>query len=201
MTRYDSFTQADLDPMTRLSMTHSYLDYSLLCLLMDESLWLILGLLILIIPSCLLIPIWSHLNYWSWVLMTHYDSLLIQLDYWSITVHLLITLTHGLVLYLDMDPPVYKSALDVPKTSDLTWLFSQIPCTPYTSWLVAILVHSSKPLLSEWFLGTLNHSRRRLLVRPYPLVSTIYFHLERQAPLPWTGLSPDPKTSPQTWAL
>ena len=43
--------------------------------------------------------------------------------------HLLIhyyTMTHSPVLYLDTESPVYKSALSVPKTSDLTWLLSQL---------------------------------------------------------------------------
>jgi hypothetical protein len=61
-----------------------------------------------------------------------------------------------------------KSALSVPKTSDLTWLFSQesnqIPLEP-----------------SQAILGTLRLSIRRLLVRPYPLISIIKFCLERQA--------------------
>jgi hypothetical protein len=31
-------------------------------------------------------------------------------------------MTHSLVLYLDTDLPIYKSALSILKTSDLTWL-------------------------------------------------------------------------------
>jgi hypothetical protein len=30
------------------------------------------------------------------------------------------------VLYLDMDPYVYKTALSIPKTSDLSWLSSRL---------------------------------------------------------------------------
>jgi hypothetical protein len=77
-----------------------------------------------------------------------------------------------LVLYLDTDRYVYKTALSIPKTSDLSWLPSRLlSCTLL---LVAILDLSSNPS-TECFFGTLSHSRRHLLVRPYPLISTIYF--------------------------
>jgi hypothetical protein len=75
-------------------------------------------------------------------------------------------MTHDSVLYLDMDLPVYKTASNVPKTSDLSWLSSQLssqlpsqlfsphgyhPDTlyhlnpPIPLSLVAILVDSSNP--------------------------------------------------------
>jgi hypothetical protein len=50
-------------------------------------------------------------------------------------------MTHSLVLYLDTESPVYKSALSISKTSDLTWLSSPhgyspdyypVPRTSYT---------------------------------------------------------------------
>jgi hypothetical protein len=46
--------------------------------------------------------------------------MLTQLTYWSPYY----TMTHFSVLYLDMDLPIYKTASDVPKTSDLSWLLS-----------------------------------------------------------------------------
>jgi hypothetical protein len=42
--------------------------------------------------------------------------MLTQLTYYT----LLIDLTHSPILYLDTDPPIYKSVLSIPKTSDLT---------------------------------------------------------------------------------
>jgi hypothetical protein len=78
------------------------------------------------------------------------------------------------VLYIDIDRYLYKTALSIPKTSDLSWLPSCTKNPPCTLLLVAILDLSSNPS-TECFFGTLSHSRRRLLVRPYPLVSTIYF--------------------------
>jgi hypothetical protein len=43
--------------------------------------------------------------------------MLTQLAYYTLT-HLL---THSPVLYLDTESPIYKSALSIPKASDLTW--------------------------------------------------------------------------------
>ena len=74
-------------------------------------------------------PYWyyySFMTHWLFSSLSDAHSAQLLIHYCTIT-H---TLTHGLVLYLDTDPPVYKSALDIPKTSDLTWLFSRIPCTP-----------------------------------------------------------------------
>jgi hypothetical protein len=78
-----------------------------------------------------------------------------------ITVHITHMITHGLVLYLDMDRHVYKSALKVPRD--------------FRSDLVVIpTIYSVSLNPSRVILGILRLSRRRLLVRPYPLISTIY---------------------------
>jgi hypothetical protein len=61
---------------------------------------------------CLLIPLLIQL-----LILTYYLFSLL-------TVPLLMTLTHSPILYLDTDLPIYKSALSIPKTSDLTWLSS-----------------------------------------------------------------------------
>jgi hypothetical protein len=69
------------------------------------------------------------------------------------------TITHAHdsfpILYLDTGSPIYKSALSIPKTSDLTWLSSQYlaPSKPPVSPLVAILVDFLIHLLPS-----LNHS-------------------------------------------
>ena len=96
-------------------MTHSpwtlWHHWLLIRLLMDESLWLI---------PCLLI----HYSYAYWLTDSSDCSahwvMLTQLDYWSITVRLLM----DPVLYLDIDCYLYKTALSIPKTSDLSWLSS-----------------------------------------------------------------------------
>jgi hypothetical protein len=176
-------------------------------------------------------PYDSSLAYWSLyhlLIMSPYDSfwlitysarwvMLTQLTYWSITVHLLIPLTHPPVLYLDMDPPVYKSALSIPKTSDLTWLLSRpFPLTviflitsQLSSWylvppepsLYLLATHNPRLFLEPSCLSVLQNIKTfqkvplsaALPSHPYHLPLT----LKNRHLLPWTGLSSDPKTLPR----
>jgi hypothetical protein len=144
---------------------------------MDESLWLIPCLLILLTHT-LTDPLTHYL--FSSLSDAHSAWLLIHYC----------TLTHGLVLYLDMDPPVYKSALDIPKTSDLTWLFSrpfplmvtisvtipyqELPCIPLASC-------NTKPFLKPSSLSALWNTKS---FQKAPLSVALPSHLYHLL-LPW----------------
>jgi hypothetical protein len=135
------------------------------CLLMDESLWLIPCLLILY-SYAYRSPDSSDCSA-RWVMLT-------QLDYWSITVHITHTLTHGLVLYLDTDRHVYKSPLKVH------WDFR-------SDLVVISTIYSVSSNPPQAILGTLSHLGRRPLV-----VITTYLAKET------IGYTPAPSALPQS---
>jgi hypothetical protein len=72
---------------------------------------------------CLLIPL-THMLTDS---LTHYLFSLLSDAHSAHLLYLLRLMTHSLVLYLDIGSATYNSALSIPKTSDLTWLLSQLP--------------------------------------------------------------------------
>jgi hypothetical protein len=104
-----------------------------------------------------------------WLFSSITDPLLYTYS-WTCTI-----LRHGPSLYISQPWASLRPQI---------WLgYYPVPRTPlYPPSLVAILDSSSNPHVWVFF-GTLSHSRRHLLVWPYPLFSITYFSLERQASL------------------
>jgi hypothetical protein len=96
-------------------------------LLMDESLWL---------TPCLLISLTDPLTHYLLISLSdaHSAHLLYTYSYLWLTLWLI----HCTIIR--HDPLVYKSALSIPKTSDLTWL---------PSWLSPlVIIHTKNPPIS-----------------------------------------------------